>query len=237
MLKYFLLLILSSLYLPVFADGYWLEISGSHTPHTPVTIKVRYGGVSDSGARYIKSGKVLDKMSGFTVSVTDASGNRTPVRLEQQNDCWQGSFTPSADGNYQILGIDESLPVVDRSAEGGVSVKPVQYLCSLYQVGKATNTFHPQQFLDLLTTRTDSSIHLQAFINQTPAAQAKLRIFPPDNHDILPVTDEAGKASFTPVLKGLYIIRLDWTDKKSGDNNGVHYEAIRHRCDFTLTVE
>jgi hypothetical protein len=140
------------------------------------------------------------------------------------------------------LGINEELPVVDRSASSGI--RPVQYLCAIYTVGDSYTTGDPQstptpkQYLDIIATKKDKWIGVQAFIGQHPVAKdTKLRIFNPENWEKLPVTDEGGKAAFIPTMKGLYIIRLDWVDNTPGTCNGRSYGSVRHRCDYSLFID
>jgi hypothetical protein len=218
------------LHFAAFADGYWLELKGSGKAGDTVTVTIRYGGVNDDGQRYIKTGKDLDKLSGFRVQVI-SNGHTSNVSLKQLQDCWQGIYVPVTKGTYQIVAIHDQLPVVQRP-DSLQNIRPIQYLSATYNVGTAVGKLVPQQFLDILTTQKDSVVIITPYINKQLVKNTKLRIFNPDNEDIFPLTDKDGKASFKPVKKGLYIIRLDMVDKTPGKN----YYSVRHRCDYSLVL-
>jgi hypothetical protein len=212
------------------ADGYWLELKGSGKAGDTVTVTIRYGGVNDEGQRYIKTGKDLDKMAGFHLQVVNA-GKAVSISLTQLSDCWQGKYVPAKAGVYQILAINNELPVVQRP-DSLQNILPIQYLSTVYCVGTVGGDQSPRQFLDIVTAKQGNTIVITPYIDKQPVKKTKLRIFDTDNKDIFLVTDNTGKASFTPVKKGFYIIRLDKTDRVTGASY-----SMRHRCDYSLILE
>ncbi|GAA4200220.1 hypothetical protein GCM10022289_11760 [Pedobacter jeongneungensis] len=221
-----------------YASAYWMEIKGSGKAGEKVTVQLIYGNIDDLGFRHRQTGKELQLAGAFSFSLIDPSGIKTILQINQKADCWETSFTPKNKGTYRILGINNTHPVVDRSAIGGENVLPVDYLCSQYVVGLAQVQLTPMQFLDLTITKDGKMIKVEAFQNNVPAkAKTKLRVFNPENWEKELVLDEKGTAVFSAATKGMYIIRLDWVDQKGGSYQGVAYSGIRHRCNYCLFIE
>lgn len=235
--KLVLLLLVTVCKLAVYADGYWLELKGSGKTGDTLSIRIRYGGVDDDSRRYLKTGKELDKMAGIHLFVINAEGKRTDVVIKQLQDCWEGLFIPVSAGSYQVLAYMDQLPVVERP-DSMQNIRPIQYCCALYTVGNGAGNIVPHQFLDIVATQKGDAVVIRAYIDRQPVtAGTKLRIFNPQNWEKLPVTDKNGEARFIPVTKGLYIIRLDVNDNKPSTFKTKRYQAIRHRCDYTIFIE
>lgn len=220
------------------ASAYWMDIKGSGKLNEPVQIKVFYGNIDDYGVRKPQSGLELMLTGEFKITVLDAQGNRTLIPIQLNGDGWEGSFTPRSKGTYQILGINNTHPVVDRSKTGGQNVLPVDYLCASYQVEQPETLLKPVQYLDIITARKNNLVVVKAYSNGTAAAKStKLRVFNPENWEKELSVDENGEATFLPTMKGLYIIREDWNDQKSGSYKGISYSGIRHRCNYFLFIQ
>lgn len=220
-----------------YADGYWLELTGSGKVGDTVHIRIRYGGVDEQKNRYIKSGTDLDKMKGFELFSFDATGHKKIIPIQQYDSCWAGYFIPSSDGQYTVLAKNETLPVVERP-DSLQNIKPVQYLCASYNVGINSQQLAPVQYLDIRVTLKKNTIIAHPFIQQQPVVKGtKLRIFYPDNHDEPVTVDNEGKAVVNVITKGLYLVRLDWVDHTPGSYKGKKYYAIRHRCDYAVEVK
>jgi hypothetical protein len=218
--------------------AYWLEITGSGRTNEPVTISIIYGHIDEYSVRHRDTGKELDLVGEFKMYVL-RNGQQTAVTLTQKADCWQGTFIPTHHGVYRILGINDTHPVIDRSTTGGKNVRPIDYLCTDYQVGDGSLLpAKPAQLLDIITSKTNGVITVKAFNNGKPAfAGTKLRIFNPENWEKELVLDEKGEAVFKTTMPGLYIIREDWDNALPGSYKGVTYVSIRQRCNYSLLVQ
>ncbi|PZP50894.1 MAG: hypothetical protein DI598_04515 [Pseudopedobacter saltans] len=216
-----------------FADGYWLELTGSGHRGDTLFIKIRYGGVDEQKHRYIKSGTALDKMNGFHLYIIDNEGKKKTIPIQQFSNYWEGCYTPKANGSYRILAIDSTLPVVERS-DTLQNIKPIQYLCSLYQVGNTNRVITNDQYLDLIANINNNTVQIKSFIGKNKIENNhKLRIFYPGNHDeSLDIKNNTSELLLKE--KGMYLIRLDWVEKKKGILNRKRFYSIRHRCDYTL---
>jgi hypothetical protein len=238
-MKYIALLCLLYL-LPVTskAAAYWMEVKGSGRVNEPVIIQIIYGHIDEYSIRHRDKGKELSLTGEFKLSVLDQNGRSAAVSISQKEDCWEGTFTPSHDGVYRILGINDTHPVVDRSKTGGKNVKPVDYLCAEYRVGTGSLIAKPARLLDIVTSTANGIVTVKAFNNGKPAAaDTKLRVFNPENWEKELTLNDKGEATFKTTMPGIYIIRQDWDDASAGTYQGVDYVSIRHRCNYSLLVQ
>jgi hypothetical protein len=234
----YLLLLFISLPLMSQAHGYWFDIKGSGKVNQPVQIQICFGEIDEYSVRHRETGAEFTQLGDFKITIVDEKGKSTNVQIHPKADCWEGIFIPKEKGIYQILGINESLPVVDRSKTGGKNVRPIDYLCAAYSVEHTGFISRPAQFLDIVTATREKLIVVKAFNNSSPADKSiKLRVFNPENWEKSLETDEQGEAVFMPTMKGLYIIRQDFIVPVTGTYKGLPYTSIRHRCNHCLLVD
>jgi hypothetical protein len=219
------------------AAAYWLEVIGSGKLNEVVRIQLCYGNIDDYSIRHRDKGKELKLTGDFRLSILDNNGKTIQIPISLKEDCWEGTYTPTLAGAYRIFAVNDSHPVVDRSKTGGKNVRPVDYLCSIYEVGSAIANTAPNQLLDITTERKDGIILVKAFKNALPLdADTKLRVFNPENWEKELTVNVKGETFFKPTLKGLYIIRQDWDDAKPGAYKDVAYSSTRYRCNYCLLV-
>lgn len=234
----FSLLILFFLPKTTKAAAYWLEVKGNGKLNNPVKIEVCYGNIDAYNIRHRDTGAELKLTGEFKFILLSPGGKKTTLPLSQQADCWSAEFTPAEKGTYQILGINDTHPVVDRSKSGGINVKPVDYLSADYNVEGSTLRSTPAQFLDITIKREGKLVTVTAFNNGAAAAKGtKLRVFNPENWEKELTLDEKSQAFFKTTMPGLYIIREDWDDASAGTYKGVAYTSVRHRCNYCLLAE
>jgi hypothetical protein len=228
--------VLALLLLPFLSEahGYWLEVKGSGKVGEPAKIQIFYGEYLNQGRM---KGKSLDKMNEIKLFVIDEAGNRIDVPTVQTETHWEGTFTPKAEGNYQVMGINETREVQDWVKHNLGIVRPMQYLRTNFIVGKATAAAKPNNYFDIIATESDSGINLNAFKNSIPADKAKLTIISPDGWEKVKVTSEKGRASFIPNTKGIYLIEAEWIDKTPGVFKDKPYESIRYHSETTIEVK
>ena len=182
-------------------------------------------------------GKSLDKMNEIKLFVIDEAGNRIDVPTVQTETHWEGTFTPKTEGNYQIMGVNETREVQDWVKHNLGIVRPMQYLRTNYAVGNATAATKPNNYLDIIATESDNGINLNAFKNNVPADKAKLTIISPDGWEKVKMTSERGRTSFVPNAKGVYLIEAEWIDKTPGTYKDKPYESIRYHSETTIEVK
>lgn len=237
-ITFYLILLLLSFPVISKASAYWMDVKGSGKLNQPVSIKIYYGNIEESGMRKPLAGPELILTGEFKISVVNAKGECTSLPISLKGDCWETTFTPKEKGVYQILGVNDTHPVVDRSKTGGKNVLPIDYLCAAYHVEDTGTVSQPEQFLAIITARKDKLILVKAFNNGIKADETtKIRVFNPENWEKELSIDAHGEAVFMPTMKGLYIIREDWTDPKPGTYKGISYTSIRHRCNYFQLVQ
>lgn len=218
------------------AAAYWLLINGNHQVNGKITVSLYYGSMDDYGRRVPDTGKELKLTGDFQLWLENQEGELTPLPLSLQKDCWQATFVPKHNGLFRIIGINDTHAVVDRSAIGGINVKPVDYICTDYNVGANISADFPQsptQRLDILVKPEGKLLVVKAFIDKAPCkAGTTLRVFNPDNWEKELTLDINGEAKLYPTIKGLYIIRLDYTEPGSGAYQQINYSNTRHRCNY-----
>jgi len=235
--NWFLFAVLFLMQFTCFADGYWLELEGSGRKGDTLTIRIRYGGVDEQKNRYINNGSALDKMKGYQLLVIDPGGKKQQVPLQQVHDYWVGYYVTAVNGSYQVFAINDQLPVVERE-DSLQNIKPVQYLCSVYNIGKATKIKRPVSHLYIeVNVKNDTALIAPLIDGKQVAANTPVRIFYPNNEDQKYNTTKQGTAVLPLRSKGTYLVRLDQLNRKTGSFKGKKYYSVRHRCDYTLTIE
>ncbi|BAV05348.1 hypothetical protein SAMN05421788_105197 [Filimonas lacunae] len=217
------------------AHGYWLDLHGTGKINDTLHIQICFGEIDDYNVRHRETGPELAYTGNFQLTIINSKGQRTPLTLQPRKDCWEAYYVPKETGTYQVIGTNSTLPVVDRSATGGINVRPMEYLCSAFQVGSTEAVTTPAQFLDIVTSQRNGLTVVKAFQNNQPAAAGtKLRVFNPGNWEKQLTLNKQGEAVFAATDKGLYIIRQDWNDNKAGTYQGVSYTTTRYRCNYCL---
>ena len=133
----------------VSAHGDWLEVKGSGKVGEPAKIQLVFGAYENQ--ERMKGAKIAF-LKDFTVYVLDAKGNKTTIEITQTETCFEGTFTPTAEGLFQIIGINEVREVVDWTVHGFDVLRPTEYLRTQYVVGKSTENATEQGFLDVIPT-------------------------------------------------------------------------------------
>ncbi|MBW1654631.1 hypothetical protein [Flavobacterium quisquiliarum] len=216
------------------ASAYWIDVKGSNKINTPVTIELCYGSMDEYGIRHRDTGKELKLAGDFLIYILKPDGTKQNLNLTLQKDCWSTSFSPKSEGQYRIIGINDKHPVVDRSASGGENVLPIDYITAAYIIGNGIVSDNvPVQKLDLISLFENGKVTVKAFLDGKPSkAGTKLRVFNPENWEKELLLNKEGEAVFYPTMKGLYIIRQDWTEPVSGNYKDAKYSSKRHRCNY-----
>lgn len=207
------------------AHGYWLEIEGSGKVGEPVTVRVCFGEIDDYNVRRKES----DPAEFVLMVFAHGYGCRESLHFEKKVNCWEASFTPKEEGSYRFLAYHKGTQVVE-----GKKIMPVDYLCSVYQVGPRVEGYNPPTDLNIHVEKEGKLMRVFATNKQQPVpAGTKIRIFNPDNWEKNLTTDDKGTVVFYPERDGLYIIRYDYMEPATGTLEGEPYTTIRHRCNYS----
>jgi energy-converting hydrogenase Eha subunit C len=234
--KILLTLFVLTISLPAFASAYWIDVKGSGKVNEPVTIELCYGSMDEQGVRHRDTTKELLLTGDFHFTIIDSKGSKQELHFKMQQDHWLAVYVPQQEGQYRIVGFNDKHPVIDRSANGGKNVLPIDYITAVYTVGNTiTSAVNPLQKLDLIVLNQDGKITVKAFLDDKPSKSGtKLRVFNPENWEKELTLDANGEAVFYPTMKGLYILRQDWIEPASGTYQNITYSSKRHRCNYFL---
>ena len=219
------------------ASAYWMEIHGSGKVKDPVKIQVCYGFIDDLSERHRTTGPEFQGIKNFNFFVINTKGEKLKIELQPKGDHWEGSFIPNQEGTYRILGINDQQPVLIRSKNQQENVRPIDFMCGIYQIGTHSENRSPVQFMDIVLQEKNGIYTIFPYRNMKPVEKGTmLRIFNPENWEKNIPVDEDHKAVFKPTMPGLYVIRQDWHDTTQGTFQGNFYGKIRYRNNFCLWI-
>lgn len=219
------------------ASAYWMEIHGSGKIKDPVTIQMCYGFIDDLSERHRTTGAEFQEIKNFSFFILNDIGEKVKIELQPKEDHWEASFTPNKEGTYRILGINYQQPVLVRSKNQHENVRPIDFMCGIYQIGTRTENITPAQFMDISVQEKNGIYTIFPYRNMKPVEKGTmLRIFNPENWEKNIPVDENHKAVFKPTMPGLYVIRQDWHDTTPGTFQGIPYGKIRYRNNFCLWI-
>jgi uncharacterized GH25 family protein len=217
------------------AHGYWLETKGSGKVNEPVKIMLFYGEYS---SEIRERGSKLDKMVEILVSVLDVDGNKSAIKMTQTDTNWEGFYTPTKEGNYQILGINDTREVQDFTKHNLGITRPIQFVRTNYLVGNTPLAMSKNpQFLDIIPSIQGEFIALTAYKDNLPLNKMKVTITNPQSWTKTKTTNEKGRVTFLPTGKGMYLVEIEWIDKTTGTFKGKDYDSIRYKSETTIVVE
>jgi hypothetical protein len=234
MKKLFFLLLLFGLPILSQAHGYWLEIQGNGKVDESAKIQIFYGEFENQRR---ETGKLLDKMSEIKIFVLETDGVRKQIVMTQTDTHWEGFFTPTKEGVYQIIGLNDTREVHDWKRHNLGIVRPIQHLRTTYLVGTNSNEQITENELDAIAKQSGDNIMVTAWKGQAVFPNAKFRVINPEGWIKEKITNENGKAQLKSNMKGLYLIELEYIDNTPGNFKGKDYETIRYRCETTINFK
>lgn len=214
-----------------FSHGFWIEAEGSHKLKDPVTVKLYFGEYA-SGEKL--SGKYLDRMKDIKVYVQVPGGAKQTVIMKQLNDYWEGTFTPEAEGIYQLTGINDEREVQDWTSHRLGITRPVQYLETSYQVGTTVTPTVPSSLLNVQLKETGGHYEIRVLKNGAPLASNEVTVALFGKKEKVLRTDKDGKISFHAETPGIYLVGVEWIDPTPGRFKDKAYETVRHKLDYSL---
>jgi uncharacterized GH25 family protein len=215
------------------AHGYWLEVVGVATKGKPITIKICYG---EYASQIREVGNRLDKMADIKITVIAPDGSKKDIEMTQTHTHWEGIYTPSTDGYYQVVGINDAREVQDWVKHKLGITRPIQYLRTQFTVGSTVepNNITPL-FLDVRSQINPNNVELYAMKDGKPMDKIKVRIVNPEGWMQDKYTNAIGFVSVIPNKEGLYVAEIEWIDTTPGVFKGKNYETVRHKCSTTFT--
>jgi len=221
------------------ASAFWLELSKPTDNSNTVKVQVIYGYIDDLSIRHRTNGKEYEAIKDFEFKIRSNTGLELTMPLTKKEDCWEGTFSADANTYYQIIGINQHLPVIVRNEKDSIkNIRSIEYLYAEYGRSFLKQELPPltdRPYIALIQSR--SYFQVLPYIYGEPVTNGStVRIFNPENWEKNILLDPTGKTIFQPTQKGLYIVRLDWYEDKSGSDRGIPFNRIRHRCNYCLTI-
>ncbi|MGR3812116.1 nickel transport complex, NikM subunit,transmembrane [Jiulongibacter sp. NS-SX5] len=216
------------------AHGYWLEVPAKANLNGEVTVKLYYG---EYASQIREVGDRLDKMELIEVSVITPEGFKIPLEMNQTHTHWEAKYTPTGNGEYQVIGINDTREVQDWHKHNLGITRPIQYLRTSFIVGNGTVTeltSNNTQYLDIKIQQNENNVEIWAFKNGEALAKSKVRVVNPEGWLQDKWSNKAGFVSVVPNEDGLYLVEIEWIDKTPGSFKDKAYESIRHKCDVTF---
>ncbi len=220
----------------VTAHGYWLELDGTGKVGSEVKVKMFFGEYENN---LREQGVRLSGMKDFRAYVIDPSGKQLTIPLVQTQTCWEGRFTPTDAGFYQVFGVNDTREVQDLTSHGLGILRPIAYLRANYLVGngRSANETKPQTDLDILARNEGGQLMLTVYARQQPLAKTKLTVLNPKGWEKTLTTGDDGTAHFTSSGPGLYIVETEQIDKTPGRYKGKDYPVVRIAHALSLQVD
>jgi uncharacterized GH25 family protein len=201
------------------AHAVWIESNSKATKNKVHEVNVFYGeypsGQSDSTAKWYSDLKNLE------VWVISPSQKKTKLEMKDLSTHLTSSFIPEEDGIYYVSTVHTTKDLGGTTKYEFSSVVPVLS-------GKATAAPSSlEQALSVLVQpdvyKTNKTIELQAWKDGQAYADAEVLIMSPEGWVKTVRADNNGKVSFTPKLKGSYVIETSANKKEAGEWNAKQY--------------
>jgi hypothetical protein len=221
------------------ASAFWMEVIQPAKNSSLVTVRVCYGYIDDLSVRHRTSGSEFESIKLFDFKIRASSGQDSPLLLVKKADCWEGTFSAKANTFYQIIGVNTKLPVIVRNAkDSSKNIRSIEYLYGEYGRSSTPDTLPiiaEGPYIQLIAQK-DSYQILPYIYGKRPTKESTIRIFNPENWEKNIPVDTAANIVFRVTQKGMYVIRLDWYENSPGEDQGIPFMRIRHRCNYCLNL-
>jgi uncharacterized GH25 family protein len=205
---------------PQFTEGHaiWIESKAQATLHQSHEVKIFYGEYPEGAADSTK--KWFSDLQSLDVWVVSPTKKKTKLTLRDAATHLAGSFVPDEEGMYYVTTAHTTKELGGTTKYEFSSVAPVQT-----GSGAATVAAAEQQLAVIARPgiyRTGNTITVQAWNNGTPFADGEVVIMSPEGWVKTLKAGQNGSVTFTPRLKGSYVIETSdykpeegqWNDKK-----------------------
>lgn len=223
MKKLFLLIALIAAYLGTTqtanAHAIWIEAGSKATKNKAHEVNIFYGeypsGLSDSTAKWYSDLKSLE------VWVLSPSKKKTKLELKDLSTHLTSSFIPDEDGLYYVSTVHTTKDL------GGTTKYEFSSLVPVLSGKAASSPSTPEQALSVManpgTYKTNDLIELQVWKGGEAYVGGEVMIMSPEGWVKTVKTNDKGQVSFTPKLKGNYVIETSDYKKESGEWNAKQY--------------
>ncbi|WP_185213730.1 DUF4198 domain-containing protein [Sphingobacterium mizutaii] len=227
-----LLTILISLVSLQFASAHalWIETQSNGKLNQKHTVKVFYGEYAEGMVDPVD--KWYSDVKDFDLVLIAPDGNKKILEKTAATDHFEASFLPTENGSY-------ILSVVKPAKEAYETMKFEFSSTAFVQVGSGSNSsnslpFHVES--TVLNPKLGSNLEIQVLENGQAEKEREVTIMGPEGWTKTLHTDNQGKASFKPLVKGKYIIEASRTDEKVEEWHGQKIEKIWKGSTYSIHV-
>lgn len=237
---------LLALNLPAFAHDAWIEADVPDQAGDPVAIHLKLGNHGNHHRDFKLAGKVNPETITFDLIAPDGSRTDLKPRLQEtatdaDEPYWTLTVQPDAPGTYMVACLDDK--VVHYAPKRSIKSAKTWFRIGDDDSGPAPALGHPLELVALTDTTsadTETPILVQLLLHGKPLADTRVSFIPHgvelDEHfdpryEVM--TDETGRASFTPPRANLYLIVSHHEDPSaSGDG----YKATKYSATLIVQV-
>lgn len=215
-----------------FAHALWIEAPFNASAGEKQTVKVFYGEYAHKELEKVNDW--YSDVKEFKLILTAPDGTSAPLAATAHEDHFTAEFTPSQGGIY-------TLSIAHNPKFDGDELYQFNTVARV-QVGKLTTGADKQPKQDitfqLVITekyKVNKPINLATLLKSVPTEGIGIEIVSPSGWNTHITTDKDGKATFTPLWKGVYMIEASKYQSEQGTVNGVEHKNV-WRC-ITYFVE
>ncbi len=226
------MLAMVSMLTQAFAHALWIEAPFNASAREKQTVKVFYGEYAHKELEKVDDW--YSDVKEFKLILTAPDGTSAPLPTTAREDHFTAEFTPAQEGIY-------TLSVAHNPKFDGDALYQFNTIARV-QVGKSTAGAEQQAKHDITFQlgatpkyKVNKPIDLTALLKSAPADGIGIEIFSPSGWNTNISTDKDGKATFTPLWKGVYMIEASKYQSEQGTVNGVEHKNV-WRC-VTYFVE
>jgi uncharacterized GH25 family protein len=200
------------------AHAIWIESPAQAAKNKVHEVKIFYGeypaGELEPTAKWYSDLKTLDAW------VTSPTQQKTKLTLTDAGTHLLGSFTPDQDGVYYLTTVHTTKELGGTTKYEFSSVAPVR-------VGSAAAITAPAVPLAIVVQpkayKANAPVEVQVWKEGKVFPDGKVELMSPEGWVKTVKTDAAGKVTFTPKMKGSYVLEASDYQKEDGEWNQQKY--------------
>ncbi len=218
----------------VFAHALWIETNPTGKKGQPQEVRVFWGEFADKDISPLD--KWFSDTKSYTLTLITPDRKEIPLTSAPGKDHYKAFFTPETEGVYTVVMKHTVKELYHGSRLDYNSSASV--LVGKGEASPETNKNEVSVFVAPKSAhKVNESINLHALMDLKPAAEQEVKVFAPNGWGKELYTDSTGKASFTPIWPGRYMVEVAGTQKKTGQHNGQTFEEVWRCATYCIEVK
>ncbi|WP_298715452.1 DUF4198 domain-containing protein [Chitinophaga sp.] len=218
-----------------FGHALWIETSPVGKKGQAQEVRVFWGEFADKDISPLD--KWFSDTKSYALSVITPDGKVLPLQSAPGKDHYKAYFTPDQDGAYTVV-MKHVVRDVYHGSRLDYHSSAVVRVGTSAQLDAAAN----QNVLSVYTApnatlKTGQNIDFYTLKELKPAGGQEVEVIAPNGWGKKLWADSTGKASFTPLWPGRYMVEVAGTKEEKGDHNGKAYEKIWRCATYCIEVK